>query len=62
MLWVIYTVHVYIPYSHLDMWAKNFTDICKVPVQIMIGRLNFRGLRATAKFIMKDVKKFSHVL
>ena len=37
-----------LPYSRLDMRAKNFVDIRKVPVQIMIGGLNFRGLGATA--------------
>ena len=40
----------------------NFADIRKVPVQVMIGGLNFRGLGAYAKFITKDVKKKTHVL
>ena len=51
-----------IPYSRLNMRAKNFADIRKVPVQIIIGGLNFHGLGATAKFITKDVKNISHVL
>ena len=55
--------HFYkLPYSSLNTRAKNFADIRKVPVQIIIGGLNFRGLGATAKFIMKDVKNISYVL
>ena len=57
-----YKGYIIIPYSRLNTRAKNFADIHKVPVQIMIGGLNFRGLGLTAKFITKDVKTFSHVL
>ena len=48
---------IHIPYSRLDMRAKNFMDIRKVSVQTMIGRLNFRGLGVTTKFITTYVKK-----